>query len=75
MWTSNDMTLSAYAAAQQFKRDCYPDFGVVWHFTGNELARVWTFAVLGINGTFTLTKSLDDSIWICNPSPSERPMP
>jgi hypothetical protein len=75
MWTSNDMQLCAYDAAEQFGRDCYPDAGRVYEFSGNERTRIWFFSIYGVPGFFTLTKSLDDSLWICNPSPSERLQP
>ena len=73
MWTSNDMTLSAFATAQQFALDCYPDRRLVYAWNHQPRSRTWEFAILGINGVFTLVKSRDNTMWVCDRSPFVEP--
>lgn len=71
MWTSNDMTLPPCCAAEQFARDCYPDAGRVYGFTGSAGIGVWTFSIYCVRGYFTLTRTADCTRWLCNRIPAE----
>jgi len=75
MWTSTDMTLCALDAAQQFSRDTYHDRRLVYAFTGNERSCTWTFRLYGVDGFFTLTKSMEETIWTCCSIPSFKVAP
>jgi hypothetical protein len=70
MWTCNDMSLCPLDAAEQFARDCFPGYGRVLQFSGNDRAGVWSFSIGGISGTFNLTRSTDLLLWIANVIPS-----